>query len=101
MNATLHQFRAVVALAEQLHCGRAAARLGTAQPHLSTLIRHVESAGVLPLFPTFIRPARPRNAVDLVEAGDRPVRRAPEQQVSPPVAAGTRQAVTARAAGGG
>lgn len=50
MDLNLQQFRAVVTLAEELHFGRAAKRLGMAQPHLSTLIRRVESSVGAPLF---------------------------------------------------
>ena len=63
MTLNLHQFRAVVTLAEELHFGRAAKRLKMAQPHLSTLIRRVESSVGAPLFNR-----RPR--VTLTPAGE-------------------------------
>ncbi len=63
MDTSLHHFRAVVILAEELHFGRAAERLGMAQPHLSTLIRRIESSVGAQLFSR-----RPR--VALTPAGD-------------------------------
>lgn len=63
MDSQLHQFRAVVTLAQELHFGRAAKRLGLAQPHLSTLIRRIESSVGARLFSR-----RPR--VALTPAGE-------------------------------
>ena len=63
MTIGLHQFRAVVTLAEELHFGRAAKRLEMAQPHLSTLIRRVESSVGAELF-------RRRPRVALTPAGE-------------------------------
>jgi DNA-binding transcriptional LysR family regulator len=46
----LRQLKALLVLSEELHFGRAAQRLGMAQPHLSALIRKVEDAAGTRLF---------------------------------------------------
>ncbi len=43
MRRSLRTLRALVVLAEELHFGRAAARIGMAQPHLSGLIAEIEA----------------------------------------------------------
>ena len=46
----LRQLRALIALGEESHFGRAAERFGMAQPHFSTLVRKIETDVGTPLF---------------------------------------------------
>jgi DNA-binding transcriptional LysR family regulator len=46
----VRELRALVTLAEELHFGRAADRLGIAQPQLSEMIRRIENEAQLPIF---------------------------------------------------
>src|SRR5581483_12151402 len=58
MKGSLRDLRALVTLADERHFGRAAARLGIAQPQLSDLIARIEASVGAPLFER-----RPRVAV--------------------------------------
>jgi DNA-binding transcriptional LysR family regulator len=46
----VRELKALVTLAEELHFGRAADRLGIAQPQLSEMIRRIETEAQLPIF---------------------------------------------------
>src|SRR4051812_7228074 len=61
---TIDRLQAFVALAEELHFTRTAARLHVAQPALTKRIQQLESGLAVPLF------ARTRKAVRLTPAGD-------------------------------
>jgi DNA-binding transcriptional LysR family regulator len=50
MKGSLRELRALVTLAEERHFGRAAARLGMAQPQLSELVARLEASVGAPLF---------------------------------------------------
>jgi DNA-binding transcriptional LysR family regulator len=50
MDMKVRELRALVTLAEELHFGRAAERLGIAQPQLSEMIRRIENEARLPIF---------------------------------------------------
>ncbi len=64
MDATLSQLRAFHAVAEELNFGRAAARLGIAQPTISKEVRRLEQAVGAPLF------ARSAGGTTLTRAGE-------------------------------
>ena len=61
----IKQLEYFIALAEELHFGRAAERLGMAQPQLSRQIKQIEDDLGALLF------NRGRNAITLTQAGER------------------------------
>ena len=62
---TLGDYRAVIAIADEAHFGRAARRLGCTQPSLSARLRRIENALDLRLF------ERDRSGVRMTSAGER------------------------------